>query len=51
MSCISFFDMESEAMLKAAATFAAQNLGYDSLKDLQMKIITEFVTGMGCVSS
>ena len=34
--------MESEVMLEAAVTAAAQKLGYDHLKDKQMKIIKEF---------
>ena len=29
-------EMQSEVMLEASATLAAQNLGYDSLRDLQM---------------
>ena len=32
-------------MLDAAATPVAQKLGYDHLKDKQMKIVMEFVRG------
>ena len=35
--------MGSEVMLEAAVTAATQKLGYDHLKDKQMKIIKEFV--------
>ncbi len=36
----------SEAAITAAANFAGHKLGYeDGLKEMQVKIITEFVTG------
>ena len=37
--------MESDVMLEGAVTAAAQKLGYDRLKDKQMKIIKENVRG------
>ena len=37
--------MESKVMMEATDTAAAQKLGYDHLKDKQMKIIKEFVRG------
>ena len=35
----------TEIDIRASATFAAQNLGYQTLKDLQMEVILAFATG------
>ena len=40
---VSFVQMDSQ--LETSATHAAQNLGYDSLKDLQMKVVITFIKG------
>ena len=37
--------MQSDCVLEASATFAAKKLGYDQLRDLQRKVILEFVKG------
>ena len=35
----------SDAGLRAAATLAVQNLGYESLKEMRIKVITELMRG------
>ena len=35
----------TEIDIRALATFAAQNLGYQTLEDLQMEVILAFATG------
>ena len=34
-----------EMDIRASAIFAARNLGYEKLKDLQMDVLVSFVTG------